>query len=147
MKKKISKEQVGLKYGFRSGLEAEIANQFIKEGIDPLYEKLKLPYRVEKDCKYTPDFPVSRRIIIETKGRFLTSDRMKMLLIKKQYPHLDIRFVFTNSKARISKTSKTTYASWCIHNGFKYADKTVPPDWIKEIKDEIQSNKNTDKTS
>ncbi len=145
MKKKISKEQVGLKYGFRSGLEAEIANQFIKEGIDPLYEKYKLPYRVEKDCKYTPDFPVSQRIIIETKGRFLTSDRMKMLLIKKQYPNLDIRFIFTNSKAKISKKSKTTYAAWCIHNGFKYADKTVPVDWIKEIKDEIQNNKTNNK--
>ena len=49
-------------------------------------------------------------IIIETKGRFVTADRQKMLLVKEQYPDLDIRFVFSNPNSRISKKSKTTYA-------------------------------------
>ena len=139
MKKKISKEQVGLKYGFRSGLEENIAEQLKAAGIKPLYESVKIPYHVEKTCTYTPDFPVSKKIIIETKGRFLTADRMKMLLIKKQYPNLDIRFIFSNSKARITKTSKTTYAAWCLKNGFKFADKELPNEWIEEIINEIQS--------
>ena len=43
-------------------------------------------------------------------------------------------FVFNNSKARISKISKTTYGEWCERNGFKYADKVIPQSWIEEIK-------------
>lgn len=132
--KHLSPEEVGRKLGFRSGLEKVIAAQLRACGIDPKYESLKLKYRVEKDHTYTPDFPVSKTIIIETKGRFLTSDRMKMLLIKEQYPDIDFRFVFSNSKNHISKVSKTTYGEWCERNGFKYADKTVPLSWITEIK-------------
>lgn len=132
--KHLSPEEVGRKLGFRSGLEKVVAAQLSACGIDPNYEKLKLKYRVEKNHTYTPDFPVTKGIVIETKGRFLTSDRMKMLLIKEQYPDIDFRFVFTNSKSRISKISKTTYGEWCNRNGFKYADKVVPLAWIEEIK-------------
>lgn len=136
--KHMTSEQVGLKYGFRSGLEEKVSDQLKANGIDPKYETLKLPYRVCKNHKYTVDFPVTNTIMIETKGRFLTADRMKMLEIKKQYPDLDIRFVFTNSKQRISKVSMTTYAKWCENNGFKYADKLVPQEWIDEIKGELK---------
>ncbi len=132
--KHLSLDEVGRKLGFRSGLEKVVAAQLSACGINPNYENLKLKYRVEKNHTYTPDFPVCKSIIIETKGRFLTSDRMKMLLIKEQYPDIDFRFVFTNSKNRISKISKTTYGEWCERNGFKYADKVVPFAWIEEIK-------------
>ena len=107
--KNMSSKQVGLTYGFRSGLEETIAAQLEAEGIDPKFESIKLPFEEHKKRTYTPDFPVTDRIIIETKGRFLTADRMKMLEVKKQYPHLEFRFIFNNSKARISKVSKTTY--------------------------------------
>lgn len=135
--KNLTSKQVGLKYGFRSGLEERVAEQLRQAGIDPKFETIKLPYHVEKTSTYTPDFPVHKTIIIETKGRFQTVDRMKMLLVQKQYPQLDFRFIFTNSKARISKSSQTTYAMWCIKNGFKFADKLVPEEWIKEIKGEL----------
>lgn len=131
--KNLSQKQVGLIYGFRSGLEEKIAQQLLAVGIKPNFEALKLPYRVEKNHTYTPDFPVSEKIIIETKGRFQTADRMKMLTIKAQYPEYDFRFIFTNSKQKISKKSQTTYAQWCERNGFKYADKSVPQEWIDEI--------------
>lgn len=131
--KKLTSKQVGLTYGFRSGLEEIIAQQLKQAGIDPKFETLKLPYRVEKNHTYTPDFPVGKRIIIETKGRFQTADRMKMLEVKKQHPEYEFRFVFNNSKARISKVSATTYGKWCEKNGFKYADKVVPQEWIEEI--------------
>ena len=131
-------KQVGLTYGFRSGLEERIAEQLKANGIDPKFETVKLPYRVEKDCTYTPDFPVGKRIIIETKGRFLTADRMKMLLVQKQHPEYEFRFVFTNSNAKISKVSQTTYGRWCEKNGFKYADKLIPQKWLEEIKGELK---------
>lgn len=120
----------GLKYGYRSGLEEKIATQLKNEGLDVEYEGDRIKYRVEKDCTYTPDFKLPNGIYIETKGRFVVTDRMKHLLIKKQRPDLDIRFVFTNSKTRISKTSKTTYADWCNKNGFLYSDKEVPKEWL-----------------
>ena len=136
--KNLTSEQLGLIQGFRSGLEGKIAKQLEAAGIDPKFETLKIPYRVEKNCCYTPDFPVGKTIIIETKGRFQTADRMKMLLVKEQHPEYEFRFVFSNSNARISKVSKTTYGKWCEKNGFKYANKTIPEEWLKEIKGEIQ---------
>lgn len=93
----------------------------------------------QKSARYTPDFVIhntdgelNKSLIVETKGRFLTQDRAKMLLVKAQHPDLDIRFVFSNSKQRISKQSKTTYAMWCEKNGFLYADETIPKEWLDE---------------
>jgi hypothetical protein len=86
----------------------------------------------EKKAKYTPDFLLPNGIIVETKGRFLTEDRQKHLLIQAQHPELDIRFVFSNSRARISKASSTTYAMWCEKHGFRYADKLIPQAWLME---------------
>lgn len=133
--KHLTQAQVGKLYGFRSGLEEAVAKQLQENGIDPKFETVKLPFVEHKNRNYTPDFPVTNSIIIETKGRFLTADRMKMLEVKRQYPNIDFRFVFSNSKARISKVSKTTYGKWCQNNGFKYADKHVPLEWIEEIKE------------
>lgn|SRR5687768_8807739 len=125
--------QAGLKHGFRSGLEEKVAEQLEKAGIPVEYESIKIPYVTPATPhKYSPDFPLPNGIIIETKGRFLPADRKKHQLIKQQHPHLDIRFVFTNSKSKISKTSSTTYASWCIKQGFLYADKLIPGEWLNE---------------
>ncbi len=97
------------------------------------YETKKIAYVTpEKPHKYTADFDLPNGIIVETKGRFVTADRQKHLLIKAQHPLLDIRFVFSNSRARISKTSATTYAAWCEKHGFTFADKRVPEAWLKE---------------
>jgi len=132
--KHLTQQQVGQLYGFRSGLEEKIAKELQDNGIDPKFETIKLPFVEHKNRTYTPDFPVSETIIIETKGRFLTADRMKMLEVQRQYPHIDFRFIFNNSRAKISKVSQTTYGKWCEKNGFKYADKHVPQEWIEEIK-------------
>ena len=131
--KQLSAAEVGKKYGFRSGLEERIAEQLDKAGVEYEYEKLKLKYiKPASTHLYTPDFVLANGIIVETKGRFLANDRQKHILVKRHNPTLDIRFVFSNSKARITKTSRTTYAAWCEKNGFKYADKTIPQEWIDE---------------
>ena len=130
-KKKFSKKQVAAIYGFRSGLEMQIDESLKQQGIDGEYEKHIIKYvKPETTHKYHPDFKLPNGIFVETKGRFLTADRKKHLLIKAQHPELDIRFLFQNSKARISKASKTTYADWCIKYGFKFADKEIPADWL-----------------
>lgn len=126
-------KQVAIKYGFRSGLEERIAEQLDQLGVEYTYEKVKLKYiRPASEHIYTPDFVLANGIIVETKGRFLLADRMKHLMVKKHNPDLDIRFVFSNSNARISKTSKTTYAMWCRKHGYQFADKTIPEEWLDE---------------
>lgn len=123
----------GIKEGYRSGLEEVVAEQLKKAGIEAEYESFYLEYeKPSKTHRYTPDFRLPNGIIIETKGRFVSADRAKHLLVKACHPNLDIRFVFSNSKGRISKQSKTTYAMWCEKYGFAYADKAIPEAWLKE---------------
>lgn len=132
---------------YRSGLE-EVNSDLLKSFfIDPKYEQFYLEYVVpESKHKYTPDFVLPNGIIIETKGIWDAEDRKKHLLIKQQHPELDIRFVFSRSKTPIYKGSKTTYASFCEANGYLYADKKIPEEWLKEapksIPDGVLLNKN-----
>lgn len=134
MARATSKSQaVGLKHGFRSGLEEKVAEQLTLQRVDFTFEEHKVHYeKPARKAKYTPDFVLPNGIIIETKGRFVTADRQKHILIKDQHPGLDIRFVFSNPNARISKQSKTTYAMWCKKHGFKYAKQLVPQEWLDE---------------
>lgn len=123
----------GLINGYRSGLETKVSDQLKGLGVAFEYEKLKLRYEVNEVRTYTPDFKIlSNGIIIETKGRFVLEDRKKHLLIKQQHPTLDIRFVFSNSNAKINKGSLTSYADWCEKNGYKWADKLIPQEWLNE---------------
>ena len=123
----------GLLHGYRSGLEEKVAKQLQDAGVEAEYETKKIGYlKPSKLSRYTPDWILPNGIVIETKGRFLVADRQKHLIIKQQHPDIDIRFVFSHSKSRISKSSKTTYAAWCEKNGFLYADKWIPEDWLRE---------------
>ena len=70
-------------------------------------------------------------MLIETKGRFETSDRTKHLLIQEQHPDIDIRFVFQNAKKKLYKGAKTTYADWCKKHGFQYAEQELPRSWFR----------------
>ena len=141
-RKTMSKRAVALKHGFRSGLEEDVAKMLTEAGIPFTYEETKIKYiKPASEHQYTPDFVLDNGIIVETKGRFLIADRKKHMLIKRQQPHLDIRFVFSNSKQKLNKGSYTTYAQWCVKNGFQYADKTIPEDWIKERRRSVYDGK------
>ena len=132
-RKKFTTKQVAAKYGFRSGLEMKIDESLKNQGIDGEYEQHIIQYtKPETHHKYHPDFRLPNGIFVETKGRFLTDDRKKHLLIKAQHPELDIRFLFQNSKTRISKASKTTYANWADKNGYLWAAKEIPKEWLEE---------------
>ena len=116
---------------YRSGLEVDIAKDLRKRGEKFKYETLKVKWVLHENKTYTPDFILPNGVIIEAKGRFTLQDRKKHLAIKKQQPELDIRFVFSNSRGKLYKGSKSTYASWCEKFGFQYADKRIPDDWLK----------------
>ena len=61
--------------------------------------------------------------------------------IKEQYPEIDFRIVFYNANQKIKKGSKTTYAMWCDKHGIKWANKTIPPEWVEEIFDDLAKSK------
>ena len=96
----------GIKEGYRSGLEVTVSEQLTEEGIAWGYESYRIPYMPKRVQHYTPDFNLGGRecdlkeIIVETKGRFVAKDRTKHLLLKEQYPNMDLRFVFSNPNAR-----------------------------------------------
>jgi hypothetical protein len=124
---------------YRSGLEEQIAKQLTYSKIKFEYETKVIKYiKPEKSHRYTPDFVLTKKdgslMYIEGKGRFLTADKQKHILVKKLYPDLDLRFVFSNSQTRISKISRTTYAMWCQKHEFLFSDKYIPKSWIDEIK-------------
>ena len=117
---------------YRSGLEVEAAAYLKDRQKIVAYEKLKIEWEDLKYRTYTPDFELDNGIIIEMKGLFSAADRRKHKAIKKQHPKLDIRFVFTNSRCKLNKGAKSSYADWCIKHGFRYYDRIIPEDWLKE---------------
>lgn len=131
MAKRVTKRQAARMKGYRSGLEEDVDSTLKNAGIDGEYEQHKIEYvQPATKHKYTPDFRLPNGIFVETKGRFVTADRKKHLLIKDQHPELDIRFLFQNANNRLSKKSKTTYAQWCQKHGFLYAEKVIPAEWL-----------------
>lgn len=128
----MSSRYNAIKNGWRSGFEERIAKELKEQGVKYEYETKKIKYEIRETRTYTPDFILPNGIIIETKGRFVASDRKKHKLIKDQYPKLDIRFVFYNANAKLYKGAKSSYADWCTTHGFMWANKTIPDEWIKE---------------
>ena len=120
-----------LSHGFRSRFEFEFAQYLAKSKIKYKYEKDKFRYIVPIKS-YTPDFYLMNYgFYLELKGNLDVTDRVKHLLVKEQNPTLDVRFIFPNSKKKIYKGSKTTYATWCDRHGFLYADNRIPNIWLK----------------
>lgn len=155
-KKGATPHQRGLLHGYRSGSEVKLGAKLEERGISFLFEPAKIAFiQPEKKRTYTGDYVVRRdggpvtysfedpkwfvdpafwaeHMLLECKGRFMPDDRQKHVWIKKQIPITDIRFIFDRSSSKISKTSKTTYAAWCVKNGFLYADREPPEDWFTE---------------
>lgn len=126
----VSREALAL--GYRSGLEMDNAAMLEKEGVAFDYESHPLRYTIPaRTTRYTFDFLLPNGIIIETKGRFVSSDRKKHKLIKEQFPNLDLRIVFSNPNQKIGKRSKTTYAMWCDSLDIPFAAKYIPEEWYK----------------
>ncbi len=128
----FKKFRAARKYGYRSGLEVKLSDYLKELRIDFGYESIKIEWEDLAYRTYTPDFILFNGLIIETKGMFTAADRRKHLAIKKQHPSLDIRFVFENSRRKLRKGAKSSYAEWCIRYGFRYYDRIIPEEWLKE---------------
>ena len=120
------------KYGYRSGLEHKLSIYLDELKVSYAYEKVKIEWEDLAYRTYTPDFVLGNGIIVETKGMFTAADRRKHLAIKRQHPKLDIRFVFSNAKARLYKGAKSRYCDWCEQKQFKWAHRVIPEGWLLE---------------
>lgn len=132
----MKRNKVALKHGFRSGLEETINESLNKSKKQFGYESEKISYiQPETKHNYTPDFILTKKdgtkMYIESKGRWVKTDRLKFDLIFNQYPGIDIRFVFQNPNAKLYKGSKTTYAQYCDKKGWLWSKKEIPNEWLK----------------
>lgn len=123
-----------LKASYRSGLEVKVGAEIeATTGKPAAYEVLTIPYVIPaKEHKYTPDWFLLNGIVVETKGIFDPHDRQKILLVREQWPDMDLRMVFSNAQAKLYKGSPTTYAMWCDKHGIQWAHKQIPKSWINE---------------
>jgi len=120
----------------RSKLELTFED-ILKEGkAEYDYEVTKINYIVpESKHVYTVDWTLPKNILLETKGYLSDSqERNKYVLIKQQFPDIDLRFIFANNK-KLCGGMKTTHEAWAIKNGFKYCsikDTDIIQSWIEE---------------
>ena len=116
--------------GYRCQYEADIAAFLAESGVTSKYEPWRIPYVVNISAVYKPDWTLPDQcIVIEAKGEFRKEDRDKMLRVKGQYPHLDIRIVFQQPTAKVA--GKTTCAMWAENNGFLWCKgPKLPTEWL-----------------
>ena len=117
---------------YRSGLEDRLVESLSKIQKEVRYEQLKIEWEDLRYRTYTPDFLLDNGIIVEAKGMFDSEDRHKHKCVRKQHPELDIRFVFSNAKAKINKGAKQRNFEWCDKNKFKWSHRIIPEVWLKE---------------
>ena len=89
------------KIKYRSNFELSLAKTLTANNIEFQYEEERFEY-IPAPRHYTPDFYFPEtNIYVEAKGHLDKGDRVKMILMKKQHPKLDIRFVFMLSLIHI----------------------------------------------
>ena len=129
---------MGRKY--RNKFEIVTGESLERNSIKFEYETERLPYTIE--ANYIPDFILhtrsGRKIYIETKGNgrsFDGASRRKLIAVRSQHPEKDIRIVFYSDGAVGAKRkdgSRLRQSEWAHKNGFKYAIKTIPEEWLNE---------------
>ena len=99
---------------FRSRFEAQVALSLEKQEIDFEFEPHKIEFQPPSRV-YIPDFYVpDHNFYIEVKGRLRQEDRVKHLLVKKQNPEVEVKFLFANSRKKSTKDQRLP-----MHNGPK----------------------------
>ena len=139
--------------GFGSGIERTNSKRLEEAGVQFEYESEACKFYYTKPvhkgkCSscgssevgsqhtYTADFKITtesgKEIWIEIKGggySWTGETRAKHVLLKKQFPDRELRFVFCNEYALIGKGAKTTNKAWCKRHGFLCASKVIPKSW------------------
>lgn len=125
----MGRPKVNKNLPYRSKLEAKVAALLPTVN----YETTKLKYTLPATShSYLIDFELGLNSFLETKGRLTFQDRRKYLAVRDQHPEITLRFFFDKSDNKLYKGSKTSYADWCLKNGFEYTDtkKGLPKEWL-----------------
>lgn len=116
---------MALKSGFERSIDADLRAR----KVEFTYEELELPYIL--NGTYHPDFFLKKTgIVVEAKGVLDRESKRKMIAIRKQYPDLDIRFLFMNASKKVPGT-KQTHGEWATRNGYEWAEGKIPEEWVK----------------
>lgn len=105
----------------RSKLELRFEDILIANKAEYDYEVTVIPYIVpESKHKYTVDWTLLNGVLIETKG-YLSDhqERSKYVLLKQQYPDIDLRFVFDNPN-KLCGGTKYSHAKWADKYKFQW---------------------------
>lgn len=121
---------------YKSKFEESVARELKRKKVRFNYEPFKMPFtQPEKHRNYWPDFQIeANSCLIEAKGKLTKEDREKLIWVREQHPGKRIVILFMNSRNKLRKNSKTTYADWATKNGFDYADFSkdgIPERWLK----------------
>ena len=122
---------------YRSFFELSIAEDLNARAVPFQYEQIKFKYTEPvKTRTYTPDFGITsksgKQILIEAKGYFTAENRKTAILVRECNPEADIRFVFQKPGLKINPGAKQNCGQWATRNGFLWAARVVPEEWLKE---------------
>ena len=121
------KKRMRTSKGFRNQFEERLGSFLDDKRIAYEYETLVLGYTLEG--KYKPDFILPNGIIIEAKGFFRTHAQRALRAVKKKHPKLDIRLVFYNQNQKVQGSKLKCY-EWAVKYKFKFANGSIPEEWI-----------------
>lgn len=121
----------------RSKFEEQFERQLQVLGLEYAYEKSVAYFvppvrRRHKTWDWTITLESGKQIIIETKGWWQPAARLAEIEAIAQNPDLDVRYVFQNSRTKIRKGSKTTYADVCRKHDILFAEGAIPRSWLDE---------------
>ena len=134
--KHVTQDGNGKTITVRSKLEIKLADILNETGNLWAYEVTKIPYTIpETKHNYTVDFTLGNGVLLEGKG-YLSDhqERHKYVLLKQQYPDIDLRFVFDNPN-KLCGGTKMTHGKWADKYQFKWCgikDTEQITSWIKE---------------
>lgn len=105
----------------RSKLEERLERIFLDNSISYQYEGDKINYLVpESKHTYLVDWTLPNGLLLESKGYLSDlTERNKYILIKKQHPNIDLRFIFADPEKKCGGV-KMTHKEYAVKNGFKY---------------------------
>jgi pyruvate formate-lyase activating enzyme-like uncharacterized protein len=121
--------------GKRSKLEERCAEKL--SAIGPIeYEVDEIPFIQPAVSRYyLPDFKLSDKVYVESKGRLTLEDRKKMLWVKEQNPEVTVYFIFERADDKIDKRSKMTKRQWATKHGYECIDEkeAIPRAWFNKL--------------
>jgi hypothetical protein len=117
---------------FRSKFEKRVSENAGDREL--VYEPQEPVVNYNTPSRYIPDFRLPNGVLVECKGYFDSRSRGKMLRVKKQNKHLDIRLLFQRANNRITKSQNSMmYWEWAEKHGFPWAEgDTIPEEWYDD---------------